>query len=195
MKKKIRKELHRETVLDTASVLKDVDYCVFYGSALGIHRDGDMIDGDDDVDVLINREEYERVDSLLKEAGFRSSEEINGQKVFPGIFSQYYKIRDSEACLLDVYFYHDIHEDFIIDKWNGYGKPNNKETYLIIPKKMVFEHNEVDFFGHTIKMPADPEAMCRYMYGNRYKEPLVKNVDYRQVIINNRFVIEYFKKY
>ena len=51
MKKRISKHLNRQNLIEAAAVLKDVDYCVFYGTALGIHRDGDLIDGDDDVDT------------------------------------------------------------------------------------------------------------------------------------------------
>ena len=191
MKKRISKHLNRQNLIEAAAVLKDVDYCVFYGTALGIHRDGDIIEGDDDVDLFVENKDFDKVDKLLKEAGFRSSQEINGQPVFPGIFSQYYKTRDSEFCLLDIYFYDDVHDDFVIDRWNISGKPDDKKTYIIFPKKIIFETKEVDFFDAKVKMPRDAESLCRYIYGNRYKEPLVKDVEYRHSIVNNRFVVVY----
>jgi len=193
LKKKIRKELHRETIIDAAKALERIDYCVFYGTALGIHRNGDAIDGDDDADLLANKDDFDAIDEALKKKGFRNSKEVNGQESYPALFSQYYKTRDSEVCLLDVYFYEDVHEDFVVDRWNVFGQPNNKETYLIIPKKMILEHKEVDFFGQRVKVPADSEAVCRYIYGNRFKEPLAKGVDYRHTMVNNRIVIRYFK--
>tara|TARA_B100000519_G_scaffold203404_1_gene226305 strand:- start:5515 stop:6096 length:582 start_codon:yes stop_codon:yes gene_type:complete len=191
MKKKVSKELHRQTLLEAAHALRGVDYCVFYGTALGLHRDGDLIDGDDDVDLFVKDSDFENVDTLLKESGFRSSQEVNGQPVFPGIFSQYYKIRESEICLLDIYFYHDVHEKFVVDKWNVCGRPDNKETFIIFPKDMIFDCHEVEFFGEKIKTPKNPESLCRYIYGNRFREPLAKGSDYFQRIINNRFVVVY----
>lgn len=193
MKKRISKHLNRQNLIEAANVLVDIDYCVFYGTALGIHRDGDIIDGDDDVDLFVENKDFDTVDKLLKEAGFKSSQEINGQPVFPGVFSQYYKTRDLEHCLLDIYFYDNVHDDFVVDRWNISGRPDDKNFYIIFPKKFVFETREVDFFGTKIKTPRDSEALCRYIYGNRYREPLVKNVDYHHSIVKNRFVVMYNK--
>ena len=194
MKIGLKKELNRETLLESTKILEKINYCIFYGSMLGVHRDGDVIDGDDDVDLLIENKDFELVDAILKKSGFRQSQEINGQRVFPGIFSQYYKIRDNTPTLLDIYFYHDVHEKYVIDKWNNYGQPHNSDTHLIIPKSILFETKREVFFGQDIKIPNNAEIMCKYIYGSRYKEPLLKNIDYKQEMQNNRFLIKYKNK-
>ena len=57
MKVGLKKELNRETLLESTKILEKINYCIFYGSMLGIHRDGDVIDGDDDVDLLIENKD------------------------------------------------------------------------------------------------------------------------------------------
>lgn len=194
MKRPVSKEHNRENMLDACNSLSTKEYCIFYGTALGLYRDGDVIEGDDDVDILLEDKDFEEADQLLKDNGFKSSLEYNGQRGFPKIFSQYYKIRNGIPTLLDLYFYENIHEKYISEKWNWYGTPSNTRTHLLIPKPIVFQIREEKYFGQTIKVPNNMENMCKYVYGPRFREPLRKKIDYIQKIVNNQFVIEYLDK-
>ena len=53
--------------LDSVCVEEGIEYCLFYGSALGAVRHGGFIPWDDDIDVAIKREDCERLFSAIEQ--------------------------------------------------------------------------------------------------------------------------------
>ena len=63
---------HNKNLVDLFSKhLSHIEHFVFYGTLLGLVRQGQPIEGDDDVDVLVafNREAYETHGSEVREGG------------------------------------------------------------------------------------------------------------------------------
>lgn len=60
---KISKDTNSKNLINSCKILNNItdEYTVFYGSMLGIHREGDVIDGDDDCDFLVPSKLYEEV--------------------------------------------------------------------------------------------------------------------------------------
>lgn len=185
--KPVNKELNRCNMLEACEILKDLEYCVFYGAALGLYREGDIIDGDDDIDLLVDNKLYNEVDVLLRQNGFQYSS-VNPT---PGVFAQYYKIRDNVPTLLDIYFYENTDKEYVIEKWNISATPNVNKTHVFISKDIIFPIKEQEYFGKTIKVPNNLEKMCEYIYGERFRESLRKKIDYMQIIFKNKFNILY----
>ena len=70
------KEILRKLQLTQVEILKDIDafckandieYFIVYGTAIGAVRHGGFIPWDDDIDIAMRREEYERFMSIAKE--------------------------------------------------------------------------------------------------------------------------------
>jgi len=186
MKNKISKEINRKNLLECANLLEDIDYCFFYGSLLGVYRDNDVIEGDDDVDILLSEEDDEKVAELLLQNGYKVSTEFNGQISYKGIFRQFYKVFDGVPTILDLYFYEKLNDRFIVEKWNFHGKPFNKSFHMLLPAPIIFPIKETIFKGKKIKIPNKPEKVCRYLYGENFSTPLKKELEYYTIIENNR---------
>jgi len=183
------KELNRQNMIQSCELLSELDYCIFYGTALGIHREGDTIEGDDDVDLLLNKKDYDRACFILRNNGY------NYSSVPPvkDTFCQFHKTINKNSVLLDLYFYEDYGDnfDYVCEKWNVQGKPFDKKNHLHIPKDIIFPIKKEIHFGKEIKVPNNIEKMSIYVYGERFMEPLRKNIDYMQLIHENKFRIVY----
>ena len=53
--------------LDEICKKNDIEYCLCGGCALGIERHDGFIPWDDDIDLFITRENYKKLDKVLKE--------------------------------------------------------------------------------------------------------------------------------
>lgn len=185
MKEMLDREINRESLKNAAKLLYDINYMVFFGTALGIHRDGDVLLKDDDVDLLAASEEYQNIKSRLLANGYDLSINVEG------VFCQYTKKVNGKTALLDFYFYnyHDL--DHVIERWNFSGAYSDPSNYLVIPNSILFEIKTMDYFGTKLKIPNDLEAVCIWLYGERYKEPLKKDIDYDHRVTNNKPEIVY----
>jgi|10_taG_2_1085330.scaffolds.fasta_scaffold177350_1 hypothetical protein len=186
MKKMLDRAINRENLKFVANLLIDVEYTVFFGTALGIHRDGDVLLKDDDVDILANSNDYNIIKTILTSNGYIHHIDTNG------IFSQFRKTIDGEHTLLDCYFFEEYDEDNVIEKWNFSGDYAQSSNHIIIPNELILTKN-IEYFGVKLKVPSNLEAVCTWLYGERYKETLVKDIDYTHQIINNKPVIGYKK--
>ena len=50
--------------------LSHIEHFVFYGTLLGLVREGQPIEGDDDVDVLVNKKHFNEVKSIVERLNF-----------------------------------------------------------------------------------------------------------------------------
>lgn len=184
----ISKEINSESLIKACNLLNTItnEYTIFFGTMLGIHREGDIIDGDDDCDFLVPSKLYSKIKKLFLSNGY-----IVSNFDVKDHFTQFKsKIGDTEV-LVDFYYYFDYDEEFIIDKWNFYGQPFNEQKWMLIPKKYLFDFKKIKYKDSLIPIPKDPEYLCQYLYGERYKEKLTKSVDYQMMIINNKPKIVY----
>lgn len=167
--------------------LNNIEYFPFFGTLLGLVREGKPIEGDDDIDFYVNISEYENVKSLLLSLGFKID---YGE--FPNhttCFIQASGYLEREFVRIDFYFFdRDIDPDFLIEKWNFLGKPEDPNSFLRLPKPLVFPLREISFFDFIIPVPCYPEIICDYLYGVNWKTPQKKNMDYHVFMLGGRAI-------
>lgn len=164
---------------------KGVEHFVFFGTLLGLTRDGKPIAGDDDVDFYVNNSGYETVRSLLISLGF----ELDFSK-FPNHtrhFMQGFGVLDDIEIRVDFYFFDaDTDENFLLEHWNFSGKPNDPQEILKLPKPLVFPIETIQFRGQGVAVPKHAEIICEFLYGISWKTPKTKDIDYGVKIVGGR---------
>ena len=171
--------LNFQNLLSVSSLIKDIEYFIFYGTLLGIVRENNIIKGDDDVDFMVN---YKSKKLLLKKMKLNKTFKINN-KVCNDYFAQFIKTNKKVKTFVDFYFYlKDPNKDYIIDKHNWLGNIKDKRFALHFPKKMIFPIVKSKKFN----MPQDPKGTCVYLYGKTWSTPLKKNTNYRPEVVDNK---------
>tara|TARA_R110000772_G_scaffold219714_2_gene330260 strand:- start:2472 stop:3053 length:582 start_codon:yes stop_codon:yes gene_type:complete len=181
-KNNITQEINSKNLIQSSTLLNSItnQYTPFFGTLLGLHRDGDVIEGDDDVDYLAPSELYGDIKQLFLANGYTLT-----QFDVSDVFTQFKTTIDSVEVLIDFYYYIDYNEDYVIDKWNFFGQYYNTSKWMAIPKPYLFDFKPIQYKGTSISMASDPESICKYLYGERYSEPLSKKTQYDMTIVNN----------
>ena len=177
---------NRANLVLVSKLLEDIDHFVFFGTLLGLTRELDLIDGDDDIDILAP---IEKRDVVIQKISSVDSFKINFYKQCNK--SKYFLQVDSSvnhrSSLIDFYFYENKpDDDFVVDRWNFLGKYENTKFGMCIPKKLIFPLVQEEFFNQKIKLPACKELLCEWLYGESWRTPRMKNVSYVIRIIENR---------
>lgn len=177
---------NRANLVLISKLLEDIDHFVFFGTLLGLTRELDIIEGDDDIDILVPLEKRDLV--IQKISGINSfNRDFDKQCNKFNYFLQVDSSVNDRSSLVDFYFYENNPEDdFIVDRWNFLGKCENTKFGLHIPKKFIFPLIQEEFFNQKIKLPARKELLCEWLYGKSWRTPRMKNVSYIMRIIENR---------
>lgn len=157
--------------------LNQIDYFVFYGTLLGLVRDGKPIDGDDDVDIMVPRVLREELLLLLTSdphdgVVYDSSLDLNKTPYF----MQIRKAFDGVDVLIDFYLF-DLADGWVMEKWTGAAWASGVKP-LSIPAELIFPIKSISCGGNILKSPAYAEACCELVYGRTWKFPKRKNVHY-----------------
>ena len=150
-----------------------IDFVLFYGSLLGIIRDNEFIDGDDDIDVLVFRKDYQKlIDFIEKEDTENLIKKTEDEK---DILQLYY----GDIGPFDIYITDSSDRKLTIN-WE-------KDVYHIndiIPLKTI------EIYGYHIQIPNYPEKILRKYYGFNWYIP----IDRKQPVIY-RHLYGYFMYY
>ena len=145
----------------------NINFIPFYGTLLGIIRENDFIEKDDDIDVLIDYNDYQKVLKMIK------VEKIKTRKV---------KNNFIQLCLpsgegpIDIYFYNKLSKDIVI----GWEKNSLYSINDIFPlKKMIFKDKE-------ITIPINANKILKIIYGDNYLTPLGKESFPKNFVGTNR---------
>jgi hypothetical protein len=182
----IPKKYHIESLKIVAEKIKDLEYVIFYGTLLGVTREGDILERDDDVDILINLKDRDKCLEALK----NSELDINLQE-WPNhspYFLQARRVYDEKylSCV-DFYLYDDtLLEDHIVDRWNFSGQFNNSDNHIHIPNDIIFPIRQTKLKDFYINVPANSIKCCEYLYGKKWMFPFNKFHDYETVIVRNK---------
>ena len=175
-------KLNFQNLISISTLIKDIEYFIFYGTLLGIVRENNVIKGDDDIDFMVD---YKSKKKLLKKMTLNKTFKIN-KKVSNDYFVQYIKKNKELNTFVDFYFYvKDSRNSYIIDKHNWMGNTKDKRFALHFPKKLIFPIVKSKKFN----MPKNPKAACVYIYGKTWSTPLTKNTNYRPEVVNNKPVL------
>jgi hypothetical protein len=132
-----------------------VDYWLVYGTLLGYHREGRLLDGDRDVDFGAHEKEYPRIWQARRAlpAGFRlydTSHRHHGPKL-------YVAYQSWEA---DIYFYKDAGGR--LQSWETSRNPGDTAPF---PRELVYPLRPATFLGESTNVPHDAEAYLVHTYG------------------------------
>lgn len=188
MIKPVPRNINRTNLIDICNILNEnnIKYMIFYGTALGFYRENDVIEGDDDIDIIVDVNDNDIFTKSLIKTDFNKSLK------YDNIFHQYKRTINGFDTYVDFYLY-EKKESFVIDKWNFSGKHKETTNHLHIPNDILFEPKSIEFNGTIIKVPKNLEGLCMFLYGPKFMEPLKKNVEYKTEIINNVPKITYLK--
>lgn len=177
---------NRDNLVIISKLFDDIDYFIFFGTLLGLTREQDVIEGDDDIDIYVPIEKRNLItEKISSVANFKINFDKKCNKF--EYFLQVDSSINNRSSFIDFYFYeNNPNDDFIIDRWNFLGKPQNPKFALHIPKKFIFPVVYEEFFGHKIKLPASREQLCEWLYGETWQTPRQKNSSYIIRVIKNR---------
>jgi len=176
------------TIISTELRYNNIEFFPFFGTLLGLIREGKPIGNDDDVDFYVNISDYENIKSVLQSLNF----EIDFT-TFPNhtkYFIQATGFLMEKLVRIDFYFFDkDFDPHFLIEKWNFGGQPENPKFILKLPKPLIFPLREISFCEVTIPIPNYPEIICEFLYGINWKIPQQKKIDYLTVMSGGRPLI------
>lgn len=156
---------------------RNIEHFIFFGTLLGMERNGAPIEGDDDVDFYVNKHYYELVKGLIADLGIKI--DYKERKTKSEWFCQVKAVIGIIDVQVDFYFYDSTSdENFILEYWNFAGTPDNKRTVLKTPKPLIFPLINVDYKGSQIFLPRYPKIICEFLYGIDWRIPQKKRVDY-----------------
>jgi hypothetical protein len=160
-----------------AQTLPSGIWFAFFGTLLGLEREGHLIQGDDDVDIYVDVRHRDAALGALLDGGFEMTEDCAPD------FAQFRRDVDGHETLLDLYFFEEI-GDIITEKWNFKGPKRRPEHMLKVPRSLVFPIVWREFEGVQIALPGDPQGTCAWLYGPEWQTPRQKSVGYRIDILD-----------
>lgn len=130
----------------------NLKYYVTYGTLIGAVRHEGFIPWDDDVDVLMPREDYEKFITEAKEY-LPENYFIQTMKTDPNYALNFAKLRDSNTTLFEKHVLDiDINHGIFIDIFpiDGYRKGENKVLDFRVKNTPVFEESDKNFISNTL---------------------------------------------
>ena len=191
--KKVTAEKNFKNLIFFSNLIKDLGHFVFFGTLLGLVREKNLIEGDDDIDFYVNINEREKLISILK-LNFIVVDEtlsVNKNKSFLQVFRFY----DDVKFIIDFYFYDTNKDKFnIIEKWNFEGGTHIQSKHLRIPKIFIYPIKSNMINGHQFFFPSQPVLLCEFLYGPNWNVKMKKDEEYSIKVINNKPVLFKIKK-
>lgn len=167
---------------------EEIEHFVFFGTLLGLTRDGMPIKGDDDIDFYVNKKDFDKVCIALLHVGIK----IN-HNIWPNHTKNFIQVKDEiegKEIRVDFYFYDSISDkDYLLEPWNFAGlAPNvtSVTTFLKVPKIFIFPISTKKYLGERIFMPKHSEIVCEFLYGLSWKIPKSKGIDYKTAVIGGK---------
>ena len=178
-------EMNLDNLRLVSEHLKDVPHFLFFGTLLGYVREGSIIEGDDDIDIYVDRKWRQDIAQRLNGSGMKVRR--RQEKFQTEFFAQAVRRIDDVQTYADFYCYeNDPAQDYVIDHWNFRGHYKDPETAMHVPKSLLFPLQPAEMQGIKVTVPADPEGCCEFLYGKDWRTPMAKGTEYTTKIVANR---------
>ena len=181
----IPRDLNEQNLIFFSKILEKYEHFVFFGTLLGLTRDNQLIDGDDDLDFYVNLKDRTNIINTLVENNIEVNLDLDVNKDIH--FLQVSRNIDGKNLPVDLYFFEDnLEEDYIVEKWNIKGGTHIPSEHLRIPKIFIYPIKKIIFKDNKINIPSFPKYLCEFIYGRNWKEKLKKDKDYEIKVINGK---------
>lgn len=147
-------------LLQTTKTLFDncgIKFYLIFGTLLGAIRERGLIEGDEDVDVFIERE-----DLLIKNLPYLYE---NGLKVCRIKEHRFYSFHTINNSYIDVY----IKNELPFSIWKLWCVRIN---FCVIPRWYIRKSKKIEFLGIECLCPSKPERILKYWYGKSWRIPI-----------------------
>jgi hypothetical protein len=159
----IDKDIAGKVLIDGINKL-NLPYWVSAGTALGLYRDKDFIDGDTDVDIAMIG--FEGIDNIIRESlGF---EEI--RNVYHEGKPQQLAFRSNDI-IFDIYIHWQENNDYV-----NYGEMGKQR----MPVYMYSNLKSITTKYGNLNFPSDPEEYFKIRYGD-WQTPQSKKAHYEAI--------------
>ena len=183
----VPQHLNSKNLTDFSNLFAEIEHFIFFGTLLGIHREGDVLQKDDDIDFYIDITLRDKVINILEENNIYVDYDD-----WPNLsknFLQIKKVHDGILTYIDIYFFENTNKDYIQEKWNFFGNLEDPSCNLHIPKHLIFPIEKHKYKDGYIYLPAKPENICKFLYGKNWRKPLSKKYAYKISLIFNKPLI------
>jgi phosphorylcholine metabolism protein LicD len=137
----------------------NVKLILFYGSLLGYCRESNFIIGDDDIDVIVSRNDFIKLKKYIDENISKHP------KITKGIIhDDIMQLNYDNIEPFDIYAY-DYHNNMILLKWEGNA---------VYEKKYILPLKNIIFNDYNINIPNNMIEIIEQTYGNNWHIPLNK---------------------
>lgn len=136
---------------------KGIKYCLGFGTLLGVVRDGQIISGDEDVDIIVESKE-----SILNNLFYFAD---NGLSLCRFDNEFLFSFRANTNSYVDVYFRYPL--PLCIWKIWCVGLANR-----VMPRKLFQKYDSILFFDDTYPIPHKPERLLKFWYGTTWRTPV-----------------------
>lgn len=162
------KELAYMSLKKTSQILEEnnIKWTIFFGTLLGLYRDLDLMDHDDDIDIVIIDIKIDQFAETLSK--FNSDFKII--KIEENIISLIYK---DSSCHIDLYFTNTLNKNNKVT-FGGYVFEDSiinlfsqNENYFL--KSYSAEFSNKNFM--KVRLPYDPVPFLEFLYGKTWKIP------------------------
>ena len=157
-----------------------------FGTLLGLYRSGQTIEGDDDFDFYIEKKLVEAAEvEILGEPMFRVS--LGFQNEY---FRNYIIEFGGEIFQLDFYLF-ELQNGKLVDRWNSLGMVQAPLTWLTMDESVFFPLSSFKVesglnAGLMVPCPRDVPSYLVFTYGENWRTPMTKNVDYKSITLFGR---------
>jgi len=185
---------NQENLFFFTNILKNIEHFVFFGTLLGLTRDKQLIEGDDDVDFYINLKNRNELIKVLIKNNIDVDLSLSINKT--DYFLQIKRNFNNKNLICEFYFYDDqIDNKYIYERWNFDGRPHDSNKILKIPKVFIYPIKKELFKKTYISFPKENELICEYLYGSTWKKKLKKDKEYEISVINGKPYLYTIKKF
>ncbi|MDA8873324.1 LicD family protein [Alphaproteobacteria bacterium] len=188
--KNLRNQANCDNLKFVAEYLAGIPHFCFFGTLLGVARNGVPIPDDDDVDVLVDSRYRKNVMQVLANSDLGFVLEADNPVNQTDYFLNYRRLVNGVWSQLDFYFYENIESrNYLIERWNfgGFHQVNNPSNALHIPKNIVFPVKRffIPDIGY-VNIPNKEEDCSAWLYGDKWRTPSAKGKDYLMVVQGHR---------
>lgn len=180
----IKQEILQEQYIRVKNVLRAVDCFPFFGTLLGLARNGNLIDLDDDIDFACDSRDFDYITAEI-EKNFVIETKLRLIDPDTGAGAQSYVISFSNSLLhLDIYFFLASENECIFPvHWTD--QRFRPDKWLRVPLELVSKVRKWES-GESLSQNDNYSVsdICFFLYGENWAIRQRKNIDYIHSVQN-----------